>query len=926
MGRRTTNTRFGEVGGDIDVTFADIVRALESRSPSFSSMVVRYLGQRDPDENRPEEPSDDDFPELSADAWTLGKLRESVSQGNMWGKTPDEAQAARGAAWNALMAAPHAPPRLKLGDMMIELYKSDDPWSRQSIIHIFSEAKLGWGVWKGFKTVYKLSEEAHDSEMFGVLACRIDLFHNTTGEISGATAKYMRRRAWRYLRFLGQAMPEQFPSFACQVLRHYPQDTSFYRSWIASQVWNHEDLKGSSGGVWFDGPPEKLSKRAYDESWKLSASPLFRLIEDARSDTVCNFAILCLKADFSEELRNLEPAWLVRAAAKELATVDAFVVELLQANPEFHQSKLAKLGLEEMVVNLLRSRNEAVVQYAIDYCNAQSPKIDNEQLLELAEMGGAKLTAFVSARFEKASPKDIGLSLLVRMLGLSGLAKLGKAKFRSGFKTRDIDVETYVLLVTSGRDQRGFIAEFYKSAKTAVPTSHLRAHAEVDGLPGSRLRNLMRELGKRSASEIGVAWIKESLFHSELGHHVQAWLTSGILKGSDLDTDWLKTLVTRPSWRDLALQLLGNTELVASHHIGSGWLLKAAKHSDTRVSEFAHSYLLHNFSPDDFALERDSKDVSVGVDTVFALLGEEASVRRFAASYLLLHHPVLSEQEAGTLGIKPRLKSGDYGLSRLQPLLFDSRLDVRTFACKVARVELLSWKSPELAYDLASSSFRETRVLGSEALLGIGEAKGAATLTPPIKWLDSVRAFAMAESSIKATREIALMLIRRHYSKIGSAEKLSWLMDSPDREVRLFAVRLLWEKHRPLPGPRDEGRQRFDSNATLREFVRTVLFGLPPGRMERRDGGDAAESPQPASVAKRQVIEVVRDMALESAEFAAIVTPVLEEFLLSRAKGEWQSCVAALAQMRAKHPGLQTTLPDAISAQPEDATAAERVV
>ena len=47
---------------------------------------------------------------------------------------------------------------------------------------------------------------------------------------------------------------------------------------------------------------------------------------------------------------------------------------------------------------------------------------------------------------------------------------------------------------------------------------------------------------------------------------------------------------------------------------------------------------------------------------------------------------------------------------------------------------------------------------------------------------------------VKATREIALTLVRRHYERIGGARRLAWLMESPDREVRLFAVRLL---HRP---------------------------------------------------------------------------------------------------------------------------------
>jgi hypothetical protein len=51
------------------------------------------------------------------------------------------------------------------------------------------------------------------------------------------------------------------------------------------------------------------------------------------------------------------------------------------------------------------------------------------------------------------------------------------------------------------------------------------------------------------------------------------------------------------------------------------------------------------------------------------------------------------------------------------------------------------------------------------------------------------------------TREVAVELIRRHYARLGGPERLAWLMESADREVGLFAVRLPWEKHRPTHLP-----------------------------------------------------------------------------------------------------------------------------
>jgi hypothetical protein len=109
------------------------------------------------------------------------------------------------------------------------------------------------------------------------------------------------------------------------------------------------------------------------------------------------------------------------------------------------------------------------------------------------------------------------------------------------------------------------------------------------------------------------------------------------------------------------------------------------------------------------------------------------------------------------------------------------------------------------------------------------------------------------------------------------------------------------ERHRPRPGAEPGA---FDDVAALRQFLRTVLYGLPPGRVERRGGPEAGklpERPLAASVAKRRLVESMRDLGVQQLGFAQIVAPVLTEFTLSEAKGEWQACVAALTALRAAH-------------------------
>ena len=833
-------------------------------------------------------------------------------------------------AWGALLAAPHPPPRLSLGDMLIDVYGEDTDWARTSLIEIFREAKLGWGVWKSFKHIYKKAEERHDTEMFGILAWRLDAMHQTSyhaSELGAGTLAYLRRRAWRYMRQLGQAVPELYPQLAVQVLRHYAAGFRFAGSWIANQVWAHADLIGARSASQ-SGPPAKLDRRAFDDAWKLSPDPLLRLLEDAANDTVCEFAIRCLRADFADTLRTLDPRWLARIGQKTLPSLHELVVEILEGNPALHPSTFGTLGLHDMVLGLLRSESDKAAAYAVEYARAHAPDIAVDTLIEVAEVGTNAARALAEARLSKLSPAALGLPTLVRMLAVDALEKLATGKIEDGFRPSDLTAELYVILATGTGEQQQFVQKFYKKHTQPVPAGFLRALAEHPDLSSWQRRRVLQELGKRKAADIGIDWIKDGLLDARFSTHVTEWLRAGMLAGAALDVEWLKGLALRPRLRGLALELLGNPKLVAPHRIGLPWLLAMARQTDPALSEYAHRYLLEHFAPDDFALDAGDADVEAGIARIWSLIqpgqpgqpGQPEPVRRFTAAYLRVHHPEIGPgtDEARSLGIKPRLPRASYTLARVRPLFDDGHADVRRLARDIGRQEMVRWGAPHVIYELARSRFREGRALAAEILLHIGEPDADAKAAPPITWLATAQIFALAESPIKATREVALTLIRRHYERLGGVERLSWLMESPDREVRLFAVRLLWEKHRPLPnaraaGPTGAPHARFSSTEALQQFLRTVLLGLPPGRMERREGTEDAlpDRPLSASRAKHHLIDVVRDMAVEDASFASAVVPVLEEMMHSRAKGEWQACVAALARIRRAHPTLAVRLPAA---------------
>jgi hypothetical protein len=393
-----------------------------------------------------------------------------------------------------------------------------------------------------------------------------------------------------------------------------------------------------------------------------------------------------------------------------------------------------------------------------------------------------------------------------------------------------------------------------------------------------------------------------------------------------------------PRLRSVALRVLGNTKLVTPRRIGLPWLLVMARQPDPELFGFARNHLLEHFEPGDYA-PGEGSDTAAGLDRLWAMATgggaaggkeEPEAVRKVAQTYLLFHHPEIGPEKEDPLHgvLEPKLKLEHYALARLRASLLDPRPDVRRFASLIAKQELVRWGDRDLVYVLAASDYKEPRQIGSEVLLEIGEAQEGKRVVP-VDWLIPARVFALAESPVKSSREVASALIRRHYHRLGGAAKLAWLMESPDREVRLFAVRLLWEQHRPLtipaswkpakgPGARpDVGEDsrpddmaRFETGEALALFLRTVLYGLPPGRMERREpiAGLPARRLS-ASEGKRRLIEVVRDLAIEDAAFASIAIAVLDEFMHSHARGEWQACVAAIARIRHSHPNIETALP-----------------
>lgn len=583
------------------ITFQDVERALEDRSPEAADLVIRYLEQPDPPDDRPE--GADEADPAAADAFTVRRFRTEVHPNALEGKTEDEQRALRTDAWKQLLAAPYHPPRLDLAPLLVSFYAGDDPWHRQLLVDVFQRGRLGWGTWGAFKTIYKRAETAHDVRMLSVVLARLDALPQTPyhkSEILPGTVLYMRRRAWRYLRELGRAVPELYPPLAAQVLSHYPARFIFKQAWVANQIWAHADLEyDSSGSGGMAGPPDDLKKRYLDEAWKVAPQPVLRLLEDAQNDVVCRFAIRCIETDFPSEMEKVDPRWLARIARRRLGSVHAFVVRLLEESPELHQSKLAALGLTDMVVSFLDSVSDEARAYAIAYARGHVPKLPVHRLVELVS-GPKDACDFALDRLGKLSPTAIGLDHMTQLLSVGPSRALSAEMFRRGYAPTDLSAEQFIKLFCGGRDTKEVVKKLFADAEVAIPAPYLTQLVEDRRCRGRERREALELLSKRRGEEIGVEWLKKALLNSSLQHAVSGWLLEGMLSGDALDVDWVKGLVLRPSLRSFAIQLLSNPKLVAPRRIGLEWLLAMTRRADEAQSSFAHRYLLEHFTPDDF--------------------------------------------------------------------------------------------------------------------------------------------------------------------------------------------------------------------------------------------------------------------------------------------------------------------------------------
>jgi hypothetical protein len=308
---------------------------------------------------------------------------------------------------------------------------------------------------------------------------------------------------------------------------------------------------------------------------------------------------------------------------------------------------------------------------------------------------------------------------------------------------------------------------------------------------------------------------------------------------------------------------------------------------------------------------------------------------QFARKYIRRHHPEIGPSETD----RPVDPGAEIPLDfltfeRVQPLFPETRKPLRDFAVELSRWEFARWKpSAEALLALCELPHSDVRQFVAEALLAEDKPENRRFRIDPDTLTPSA-VYRFCESMDSDTRKLGMQLIHRS-PRLQVPEELFRLTESPDRMVRGFVIRALWALYRdrgvtadwkpPIPPAPTIGAAAKKAAATpeprgpgvphkpeqppaepksLAAFMRRVLFEIPPGRPEPAAADAPKETkrlkPLPARKAKLSLVEVMRDLALEDADFAGGILPLLNEFMTSRGLSERAACLVAVTRIRHK--------------------------
>lgn len=521
----------------------------------------------------------------------------------------------------------YLPDRLKTFALIEELWSDNTAYARSSLLRVIREVPMKWGPWRGLKRIFKQSIEQQDWEVFSALTVRFEqelqrtrvqrgsqerspLIPNTDGDleqtsprnsaqdpyytstynwdnrraeardINGRTFAYLLRRAWRALRRIADASPAAYPYIVAEVLGTYPSSVQVQ---ALSEAFQYRK-----------------------ELWTKDITPLMQLTEKSSNAKVLDFAFAALEGNFREELKQAEPAWVLRLARSDRRQARRLAVRwFIEPICGCEQGLFHENGLQQSVLAFLDYdddqhtswgsqdrfneweerrwlqswRPEAgnnpswpafARQYAVDYIKANYTVIASDLplskvmwLLRHKKSAYRELGGFLLYPGEKKSPYDAELDLtfwtdLLEDPRTFEMAELAIRRKFSGVELTSIwyadrllsrHASVRKLALAFLRDETKYRADddWLLFHKTIV-----RSHDAVSDILQLSLYQLSRRdsAGASLMDELDTSFFRMLLVHPKEPCHQALidWCEGGRLEVAALGFDFLKHLSTEADW------------------------------------------------------------------------------------------------------------------------------------------------------------------------------------------------------------------------------------------------------------------------------------------------------------------------------------------------------------------------------------------
>jgi hypothetical protein len=609
----------------------DIRRAWEARDPDLVQYVELLATQPD---RQPDQP-------IREGAMTFAKFLREINSYNFRKKTPEEQMHWRVEQLKALEAPEAEVPlsdRLRLHEIILALWNDNSPFARRCLLKIIATVELTYGPWRALKRLFKEAEARNDIEIFGALAARFDMAYSRGRfKVNRLTMGYLVRRAWRYLRRLAVRLPAAYADAAVDFLAAYTDDCTWNNTWIANHIFYHETRQYSRTSFRLHSKPTSLLKfRAFAELWQRTPRPLFSLLERARAETVWAFATDALKTDFRQQLREVEPEWVVRLLNVGSASIDDFVVWILNNVPRFEQGAFRTLGLHDAVLKLFDSKSNEARRYAADYARTHARDLPVPELIRLANNSLDAVRKLAADLLQARDPRtDVGLDAWGQLLETVHGSPLAQNVIKKSFGARELTPQWFKARLLSGNSgaftfAKGLLPQLHPLQKLgpAFFTDLIDSLSETSGqaaynVPGFALH----ELAKFDVNALDVEFLKRLLLNPLTRRTTIAWVNEGRLKARTFPVEFLKVVAYHPDWEqdqwiatlkqsdkewakelnydeglaNAVIEWLKDVRRFTPADLGFDWLMKLVARSEERYHDFAVDTMVRSFAPADFA-------------------------------------------------------------------------------------------------------------------------------------------------------------------------------------------------------------------------------------------------------------------------------------------------------------------------------------